>query len=411
MQFIERRLRTPLVLSTGAITEVTEARVSVSVEASAAVASGRGSIYLSDLWAWPDAELSHEEKDALLRALCGRIAAALPAWCGAPDHPLELGLKLHDRVCGADDFGVPPLLARSMCVSPFDAAIHDAAGLAAGRSAFALYDADVPTCADRLFNGGSATCAIRGLIREPERRLPAWLVVGKNDSLDEDVAPWVREKGYRCFKLKIMGKDNAEDVQRTVDVHRAVRKMGAVEPRITIDSNEANPNADSVLDYLDRLKAADAGAFGALEYIEQPTGRDIDQHAFDWRQVTELKPVLLDEGLTGLDLLPTAREQGWSGLALKTCKGHSFALVAAAWAKENGMLLALQDLTNPGYSLIHAALFAAHLPMINGVELNSPQFTPDANAEWLPRLAALMQPVDGVHRLPEELPDGLGGQI
>jgi hypothetical protein len=118
--------------------------------------------------------------------------------------------------------------------------------------------------------------------------------------------------------------------------------------------------------------------------------------------------VLLDEGLTSLELLETAVAQGWSGLALKTCKGHSFALVAAAWAREHGLSLALQDLTNPGLAAIHAVLFAAHIPMQNGIELNSPQFTPAANAAYLPHLSGLFEPREGLHRLPPPVPDGLG---
>jgi hypothetical protein len=106
-----------------------------------------------------------------------------------------------------------------------------------------------------------------------------------------------------------------------------------------------------------------------------------------------------------------AAQQGWSGFALKTCKGHSFSLVAAAWARRRGMLLALQDLTNPGLAAIHAFLFAAHLPVINGVELNSMQFTPAANAGWLPRLASLFEPRDGMHRLPDTAPPGLGSTL
>jgi hypothetical protein len=120
--------------------------------------------------------------------------------------------------------------------------------------------------------------------------------------------------------------------------------------------------------------------------------------------------VLLDEGLTSFELMVEARRQGWSGFALKTCKGHSFALTAAAWARQNGLQLSLQDLTNPGLSLIHAALFAAHVPTMNDVELNSPQFTPAANQAWLPRLAGLFDPHDGVHQLPETTPVGLGSQ-
>ena len=72
-------------------------------------------------------------------------------------------------------------------------------------------------------------------------------------------------------------------------------------------------------------------------------------------------------------------------------------------------MVAIQDLTNPGIALIHSALLAARVPSINGVELNSPQFTPAANAKWLPRLAALFEPHDGVHRISVPVPAGLGG--
>jgi hypothetical protein len=75
------------------------------------------------------------------------------------------------------------------------------------------------------------------------------------------------------------------------------------------------------------------------------------------------------------------------------------------------MILSLQDLTNPGLSAIHAALFAAHVPTINGVELNSPQFTPAANAPWLPRLAGLLEPRDGMHRLGDGPIIGLGSNL
>lgn len=411
VEFIDRKLATPLVLSSGTVAEVTEARVAIVVEADGKTARGRGSIYLSDLWAWPDPALDHAHKDAALRALCERIVGQLPEWCAGPAHPLELGLHLHDRVCGDETFDVPPLLARSMAASPFDAALHDATGIALERSAFDLYQEDFTSSADEFFDDGSASHAIRDVLRPPVSALPAWRVVGKGDSLDDDLRLWIQDKGYGCFKLKIMGRDNAEDVARTVEVYRAVCGHGVAEPRLTIDSNEANPDADSVLDYLERLRAADSSAFAALQYIEQPTARDIEEAPFDWRAVTRHKPVLLDEGLTHAGLMPIAQDQGWSGFALKTCKGHSFALVAAAWAHRNGMQLALQDLTNPGFSLIHAALLAARLPTINGVELNAAQFTPDANADWLPRLAPLMAPEDGTHRLSDTTPHGLGSGL
>ncbi len=438
VKFVPQSFFRPLILSTGVISEITEAIAEVTVSVGECRATGRGSMYLSDLWAWPgpkkgpglicrngpegashklnlvpfsaDKAYSHDQRDAALRKLCNQIAAELPAMCGGKAaHPLELGMQLHESVCHGKK---PPVLARAMCASPFDAAIHDAAGIATARSAFNFYKTPTPLpSADRYFERGDACRAIAQIIRPPKRELRAWYVVGKKDSMDKDVAPWIRDRGYRCFKIKIHGRDNSEDVARTIEVYRAARRLGAKNPEITVDTNEANPDAASVKDFFGRLKSADPEAFDALGYFEQPTARDIIANPFDWHEIAAMKPVLLDEGLTSLRLMKEALKQGWSGFALKTCKGHSFALVAAAWARRHGMPVSLQDLTNPGLALIGAALFAAHVPTINDVELNSAQFTPAANAAWLPRLQQLFAPTDGLHRLPKEIPPGLGSTM
>lgn len=432
VEFISRKLTVPLVLSSGAIVETTEARASMTVRAGNAEATGRGSIYLSGLWAWPDAPLTNAQRDAALQVLCRTIGRDLPTLCGGEAaHPLELGLRLHQSVCGLAELertqNLPqaagltqrkgsaelPLLARIVCTSPFDAALHDAVGLALGRSAFSFYDevAPIPS-ADAMFPGVGASAAIRRMLRTtPRREFPACVVVSKQDDLATHFDHWVRRRGYSHVKLKLSGQNVDDDVGRTVEVFQALRSTGVARPWIIVDTNEANPDADSVLDYLEQLRAADHGAYEALQYLEQPTSRDIRAHRLDWRRVTRLKPVLLDEGLTNFGMFDLAREQGWSGFALKTCKGHSFSLVAAAWSKENGLVCSLQDLTNPGYSALHAGLFAAFVPTLNGVEINSPQFTPDANREWLPRLREFFEPADGVHRLPEEVPFGLGSSL
>ena len=76
-----------------------------------------------------------------------------------------------------------------------------------------------------------------------------------------------------------------------------------------------------------------------------------------------------------------------------------------------GLKLAVQDLTNPGLAAIHSCLLAQHVPSINGVELNSPQFTPAANEEWAERETALFSPVDGKHRVSDPLAAGLGSGL
>ena len=401
-------------LSSGLITEVSEARARVTVEIDGKQGTGYGSIYLSDLWAWPDPLLTHVARDAAMRKLCALIAENLREWCGGePAHPTELGLRLHERLRHNAGTPVQAALARIVCASPFDAAIHDATGIALGRSAFTFYGTPCPLpTVDSLFpdEGASASIA-RLLLKPPRSRFDAWLCVSAEDSLDAQIAPWIRERGYRCFKLKLAGRDSAAEADWTRSLYRGVQELGALKPRLSVDSNEGNPDAASVREYLERLCRDAPDAFDALEYLEQPTSRDILGHPQDWRSVTRLKPVLLDEGLTGMELLPVLQAQGWSGIAIKTCKGHSFSLVAATWAHRHGLHIALQDLTNSGLAAIHSALLAAHVPTINGIEMNSPQYTPGANADWLPRLQPLLEPANGMHVLPATVPAGLGSAL
>src|SRR6185369_2486556 len=96
VSFQSQQLATPLKLSSGAIVELTQATVSVVGAVGGRRATGRGTIYLSDLWAWPDSSLSHERRDAALRQLCEHLAAEVPKhFRNVKLHPLELGLQLH----------------------------------------------------------------------------------------------------------------------------------------------------------------------------------------------------------------------------------------------------------------------------------------------------------------------------
>src|SRR5438045_1678117 len=81
VEFEEQPLRTPLVLSTGAITQVSLATATVTVAAPDGRRSeGRGAMYLSDLWAWPSLTLAHPDRDAAMRALCSALSTTLPGW-------------------------------------------------------------------------------------------------------------------------------------------------------------------------------------------------------------------------------------------------------------------------------------------------------------------------------------------
>jgi hypothetical protein len=98
---------------------------------------------------------------------------------------------------------------------------------------------------------------------------------------------------------------------------------------------------------------------------------------------------VIDESLTGLDMLLLAREMGYNGVALKACKGQSQALLMAAAGQIHKMFLCVQDLTCPGASLIQSAGLAAHVPGVAGIEANAREYVPAANQEWQKRFPGI----------------------
>ena len=117
--------------------------------------------------------------------------------------------------------------------------------------------------------------------------------------------------------------------------------------------------------------------FERIAYIEQPTARDLKAHRDNvMHEAAKLRPVVIDESLLDLESLRLAREMGYTGAALKACKGQSQSLLLAAAAQKYGMFLCVQDLTCPGASLIHSAGLAAHVPGVAAIEANARQYVP-----------------------------------
>src|SRR4029450_7183042 len=116
-----------------------------------------------------------------------------------------------------------------------------------------------------------------------------------------------------------------------------------------------------------------------------------------------------DEALTDLESLLLARTMGYTGVALKACKGQTHAMLLAAAAQKFGMFLCVQDLTCPGASLIHSAGIAARVPGNAGIEANGRQFVPSANAPWEAKFPGLFTIHDGLMKTGQLRGPGLGG--
>ena len=114
--------------------------------------------------------------------------------------------------------------------------------------------------------------------------------------------------------------------------------------------------------------------------MEQPFPYDLEAHPIPVHTVSEMVPLFLDESAHDWTLVRLGRTLGWNGVALKTCKTQTGALLSLCWARAHGMQLMVQDLTNPMLAQITHALLAAHAPTLAGVETNGMQFYPDASA-------------------------------
>src|SRR5690606_1008361 len=112
--------------------------------------------------------------------------------------------------------------------------------------------------------------------------------------------------------------------------------------------------------------------------------------------------------LVDLESLLLARDLGYSGVALKTCKGHSEALLMAAAAQKFGLFLCVQDLTCPGYSFLHSASLAARVPTVAAIEGNSRQYCPAGNAAWAGHYPTMFRITDGTVGTAALAENGLG---
>ena len=117
-----------------------------------------------------------------------------------------------------------------------------------------------------------------------------------------------------------------------------------------------------------------------LLYVEQPFPYDLERYRIDVRSVVARKPLFMDESAHDWRMIRLGRALGWSGVALKTCKTQTGAILSLCWAKAHGMTVMVQDLTNPMLAQIPHLLLAAYADTIMGVETNSMQFYPEASA-------------------------------
>ena len=67
----------------------------------------------------------------------------------------------------------------------------------------------------------------------------------------------------------------------------------------SLDFNERCRNVQYLVDFLHRVKEKSPEGFARIQYVEQPTARDLDTHRQNVMfEAAKLKPVVIDEPLT-----------------------------------------------------------------------------------------------------------------
>jgi L-alanine-DL-glutamate epimerase-like enolase superfamily enzyme len=385
-------------------------------------ATGYGSMPLGNIWSFPSKTMPYEQTLGAMKGLAPRIARIVADY-RSPGHPLELGMLLEPlfldaaREVSAElklDAAIPKLCTQ-VTASPFDAAIHDAFGKAHHLSCYATYgpdfvSKDLSAFLGRDFAGEYLDRYVR---KEPTPRIPIFHSVGAgdpitvadvrqplNDGYPETLPEWIEHNGVRRIKIKLNGEDLAGDLERVVRIDRTAaetqQKLAVTEWFYCLDFNENCPNVDFVLEFLRRLKEQAPAGFERILYIEQPTARDLEANRSNvMHEAAKLRPIVIDESLTDMESLLLAREMGYTGIALKACKGQTQAMLMAAAGQKYGMFLCVQDLTCPGAAFIHSAGIAAHVPGMAGIEANARQYVPAANRPWESRFPGIFIIKDG----------------
>ena len=417
------RYRTPIKFGGVALDRVTMLNVEVDVETLAGQrATGFGSMPLGNVWAYPSRAMTYQQTLDVMKAVIDRVAAVYRGHREA-GHPIDITWTLeHEYLKEADAVGKRmgvadpiPVLATLVCASPFDAALHDAFGKAHGLNCYSTYGPDLlPHDLGHYLGSEFAGLRLDPFVnRKAKPRMPLYHLVGAldpltaadvrqpvGDGLPETLAEWIPADGLTHLKIKLNGDDLDWDVNRVVGVDRVASeqqaKRGVATWHYSLDFNERCGSVRYLLEFLRRVKEKTPAGFERIQYIEQPTRRDLKaDRANVMHEASKLRPVVIDESLTDLESLRLAKEMGYTGAALKACKGQTQSLLMAAAAKKDGMFLCVQDLTCPGASLIHSAGIAAHVPGIVAIESNARQYCPAANAPWVGRFPGMFRITDG----------------
>ena len=399
------------------------------------VARGFGSMPLGNVWSFPSKKMPYAGTLSAMKTLAqeiGKITGGYKEF----DHPIDINWALNPIYLKAaadvsERLHLPdpiPKLCTLVTASPFDAAVHDAFGKAHGLNCYHTYgpefmNHDLSHYLGAEYRGEYPSSYIQ---LEPKPRMPLYHLVSAidpieeadvtrrvDDGLPETLAEWINYNGLTHFKIKLSGDDAQWDVDRVVHVDRVTtqtqQKRGVQDWFYALDFNERCPNVDYLLQFLRQVNEKSAAGYQRIQYVEQPTARDLKAHPENKMQAAaELRPIVIDESLTDVEALLLSRTMGYTGASIKASKGQSQMLIVTSVAQKQKMFLCGGDMSCPGAALIQSASLPAHVRGVSAIEANARQYMPAANKAWESRFPGMFRITDGMIHTGELNGPGLG---
>jgi L-alanine-DL-glutamate epimerase-like enolase superfamily enzyme len=435
-RYEEHAFRAPLRFARAVVDRQTMLTVDCTVRtASGKVASGFGILPLNYTFSFPSQRLSGDARLGAMKALAEEVANITRAY-EEYAHPIDANWELSPlylqaaaevsrRLRLADPI---PKLCTLVTAGAFDAALHDAFGKAHALNSFHTYGPEFMNHDLSYYLGGEykGEYPSRYIRSEPKDRMPLCHLISASDPIEasdnarpirdglpETLPEWIDYNGLNHFKIKLNGDDLAWDVERMLHIDRvtaeAQRRRGVRDWAYVPDFNEKCPNVDYYLTFLHRLQQRMPMGLSRIEYVEQPTHRDLQAHPENvMHEAARLCPVVIDESLVDVESLLLARRMGWTGAVVKSPKGLTHMIMIASAAGKQGIFLAGGDMSCPGAALIQTASLQARVPGVASVEANARQFLPAANRALEPRFPGMFRVRDGMLRTDELTGPGLG---
>jgi len=159
-----------------------------------------------------------------------------------------------------------------------------------------------------------------------------------DDGLPRSLEDYLATTGTNMLKIKVRGDLDA-DLERLRTIAALIEHHAGRDYGVSLDGNEQYGAVEDIFELLTAMQQSEAlrHFLHHVLYIEQPLERGLalaPDLAPDLRQLSGIKPVIIDESDQSLDAFARAAAIGYRGVSSKNCKGVQKAILNSLLAAE-----------------------------------------------------------------------------